>query len=63
MMIHCNYYVEVTKCWSWLTGILNSHEEGICQLLFFEGDPCDTTYSDREGKYQYQPEKVTLAKV
>tara|TARA_Y100001968_G_C19446028_1_gene765388 strand:- start:1969 stop:2562 length:594 start_codon:yes stop_codon:yes gene_type:complete len=37
--------------------------EGICQLLFFEGDPCETTYSDREGKYQYQPEKVTLAKV
>ena len=37
--------------------------EGICQLLFFEGDYCETTYSDRQGKYQYQPEKVTLAKV
>ena len=37
--------------------------EGICQLLFFEGDPCDTTYSDRQGKYQHQPEKVTLAKI
>ncbi len=38
-------------------------EEGICQLLFFEGDPCETTYADRNGKYQYQPELVTLAKV
>ena len=37
--------------------------EGICQLLFFEGDPCETTYSDRKGKYQNQPEKVTLAKI
>ena len=36
-------------------------DEGICQLLFFEGDPCETTYSDRKGKYQYQKEKVTLA--
>ncbi len=38
-------------------------EEGICQLLFFEGDPCSTTYKDRRGKYQNQPEKVTLAKI
>jgi dCTP deaminase len=37
--------------------------EGICQLLFFEGDPCDTTYQDRSGKYQDQPEAVTLARV
>jgi dCTP deaminase len=37
--------------------------EGICQLLFFEGDPCETTYRDRAGKYQHQPERVTLAKV
>ena len=37
--------------------------EGICQLLFFEGDPCSTTYEDRRGKYQNQPEKVTLAKI
>jgi len=38
-------------------------KEGICQLLFFEGDPCSTTYKDRRGKYQNQPEKVTLAKI
>ena len=37
--------------------------EGICQILFFEGDPCETTYSDREGKYQHQKERVTLAKI
>ena len=37
--------------------------EGICQLLFFEGDPCSTTYEYRRGKYQNQPEKVTLAKI
>ena len=37
--------------------------EGICQLLFFEGDPCETTYEDRRGKYQNQPERVTLAKI
>ena len=29
----------------------------------FEGDPCDTTYSVRCGKYQHQPERVTLAKI
>ena len=38
-------------------------KEGICQLLFFEGDPCATTYEDRRGKYQNQPERVTLAKI
>ena len=37
--------------------------EGICQLLFFKGDPCSTTYQDRKGKYQNQPERVTLAKI
>jgi dCTP deaminase len=38
-------------------------EEGICQLLFFEGDPCETTYQDRAGKYQNQPERVVGARV
>ena len=37
--------------------------EGVVQLLFLEGEPCQTTYADRSGKYQNQPEKVTLAKV
>ncbi len=37
--------------------------EGVVQLLFFEGEQCQTTYEDRKGKYQNQPHKVTLAKV
>jgi dCTP deaminase len=37
--------------------------EGICQLLFFEGEPCETTYQDRAGKYQGQPEAVIAARV
>lgn len=36
--------------------------EGVLQLLFFEGEPCNTTYSQRGGKYQDQPQAVTLAK-
>jgi dCTP deaminase len=37
--------------------------EGICQLLFFEGEPCEVSYEKRQGKYQDQEERVTLAKV
>lgn len=37
--------------------------EGVCQLLFFEGDPCDMTYSERQGKYQHQLERVTPARI
>jgi dCTP deaminase len=37
--------------------------EGICQLLFFEGEPCDTTYQDRAGKYQGQSEQVVVARM
>ncbi|WP_017298455.1 dCTP deaminase [Nodosilinea nodulosa] len=37
--------------------------EGVLQLLFLEGEPCQTTYADRFGKYQDQPQFVTLAKV
>src|SRR5438105_3344185 len=37
--------------------------EGICQLLFIEGDEvCTTSYADKNGKYQGQRE-VTLPKV
>lgn len=34
--------------------------EGVAQLLFFEGDPCLMTYADRDGKYLDQPEEVVL---
>lgn len=38
--------------------------EGIAQLLFFEGDtPCETTYRDRNGKYQNQPAQVVLPRL
>lgn len=37
--------------------------EGVVQLLFLEGEPCQTTYADRYGKYQDQPQTVTLARV
>ena len=37
--------------------------EGVVQLLFLEGDPCQVSYETRRGKYQDQAEKVTLAKV
>lgn len=37
--------------------------EGIAQVLFFEGDqPCVTSYADRKGKYQNQS-GITTAKV
>ncbi len=37
--------------------------EGVVQLLFFEGDPCDVSYEDRRGKYQDQNEEVTIARI
>lgn len=37
--------------------------EGVVQLLFLEGEPCSTTYADRAGKYQDQPQQVIAAKV
>lgn len=37
--------------------------EGIVQLLFFEGEPCEVSYETRQGKYQDQEEMVTLARL
>lgn len=37
--------------------------EGVVQLLFFEGDPCAVSYERRQGKYQDQLEMVTLPKL
>ncbi|BFM40983.1 dCTP deaminase [Synechocystis sp. LKSZ1] len=37
--------------------------EGVVQLLFLEGEPCSISYHTREGKYQDQPEAVTLVRV
>lgn len=36
--------------------------EGIAQFLFFRGNPCETSYADRGGKYQGQT-GVTLPRV
>ena len=37
--------------------------EGVVQLLFFEGEECEVSYGDRNGKYQGQAEVVTIARV
>lgn len=37
--------------------------EGVCQMLFFKGEICRTSYADRKGKYQGQDHEVTFAKV
>lgn len=37
--------------------------EGVVQLLFLEGEPCSISYHTRAGKYQDQPESVTLVRV
>lgn len=37
--------------------------EGVCQLLFFESEPCRTSYEDRKGKYQDQQESVATARI
>jgi dCTP deaminase len=37
-------------------------QQGIAQFLFFKGEMCDTSYSDRGGKYQGQV-GITLPKV
>lgn len=37
--------------------------EGIVQILFFQGEKCRTSYENRNGKYQNQKEVITLPKV
>ena len=37
--------------------------EGIVQLLFLEGEPCQTTYEQRRGKYQDSSNAINFAKV
>jgi dCTP deaminase len=36
--------------------------EGIAQVIFFEGENCLTSYAFRQGKYQNQPQQVVFAK-
>lgn len=53
--------LEISNC----TGLFNRvyANEGICQLLFFRGNPCDVTYSDRKGKYNGQLKEVVFSQV
>ena len=53
--------LEISNCTPLFNRIYAN--EGICQLLFYQGDdPCTLTYKDRKGKYQNQSAEVTLAK-
>lgn len=38
-------------------------QEGVVQLLFLKGDPCEVTYADRGGKYQDQAQEVVVTRV
>ena len=53
--------LEISNC----TPLFNKiyADEGICQLLFYRGKPCEISYQERKGKYQKQPAKVVLSKV
>ena len=53
--------LEISNC----TPLFNKiyADEGICQLLFYRGQPCTTSYQERKGKYQKQPPEVVLSKV
>jgi len=53
--------LEISNC----TGLFNRiyANEGICQLLFFRGNPCEVDYNMRKGKYQNQPYEVVFSKV
>ena len=37
--------------------------EGIVQMVFFQGEACQTSYSARAGKYQKQTGRITLPRV
>ena len=37
--------------------------EGAVQMIFFRGEPCRTSYRTRQGKYQQQPQQITLPRV
>lgn len=53
--------LEISNC----TGLFNRiyANEGITQLLFYQGAPCEVSYQDRKGKYQDQPPNVVFSQV
>ena len=52
--------LEISNCTTLFNRIYAN--EGICQLLFYQGQPCEVSYLERKGKYQNQPLEVILAK-
>jgi dCTP deaminase len=52
--------LEISNCTPLFNRIYAN--EGICQLLFYQGEPCEVSYLERKGKYQNQPLEVILAK-
>lgn len=52
--------LEISNC----TGLFNRiyADEGITQLLFYRGKPCEVTYQDRKGKYQNQEKEVVFSR-
>lgn len=53
--------LEISNCTSLFNRIYAN--EGITQLLFFRGNPCETTYQDRKGKYQSQKQEVVYSRI
>jgi dCTP deaminase len=37
--------------------------EGVVQMIFFQGEPCATSYPGRRGKYHQQTQHITLPRV
>jgi dCTP deaminase len=52
--------LEISNC----TGLFNRiyANEGITQLLFYRGNPCEVSYQDRKGKYQNQKKEIVFSK-
>ena len=52
--------LEISNC----TGLFNRiyADEGVTQLLFYRGNPCEVSYQDRKGKYQNQAQEVVYSK-
>lgn len=57
---HGNVVIEVAN--QTTSPIMIFANEGISQFVFFRGEPCQTSYADRGGKYQGQT-GVTVARV
>lgn len=55
-----NVVIEIANCTS-IPAVVYANE-GISQCVFLQGNPCNTSYADRSGKYQSQT-GITLPKV